>query len=58
MQTIANSGLQLEDAFQGMVERVNATLGSQAAAIYCAEERWDRPTLMAGSTTLRTQLES
>ena len=52
MQTIAYSGLQLEDAFQGMVERVNEIAGSQAAAIYSAEERWDRPVLMAGSTTL------
>ena len=54
MLAIASSGLRLEDALQGMVERAGETLRSEAAAIYSAEERWDRLVLVAGCGALRT----
>jgi signal transduction histidine kinase len=47
MLIIASSGQPLEAVLQGMVERCSETLGSQAAAVYCAEQRWDRLELVA-----------
>ncbi len=47
MLTIASSGQPLETVLQGMVARCSETLGSQAAAVYRAEQRWDWLELVA-----------
>lgn len=49
---IASSGLPIEDALQGMVERIHRALRSQAAAVFSAEDRWDRLVPVAASGTL------
>jgi signal transduction histidine kinase len=51
---IASSSRQIEDAFEVVAERARDVFESQAAAIYNAEERWDRPILMAGCGSITT----
>ncbi len=46
---IASSGRHIDDALDAMVERVRATSGGSAAAIYSVAEGWDHPVLVAGS---------